>query len=334
VALGLGCFGAASAQSTVSLYGLVDMSAGRFQNAGATKLWKADSGNMTTSFIGFKGSEDLGGGLKANFAIESFLRADSGDSGRFGGDVFWARAANVGLSGGFGAVSLGRVTNQFFVSTLIFNAFGDSFGFSPAIRQILTPRAGMQPFYGDTGWSNAVLYSSPKFGGLSFNLQANLGEGSAGAVGKNIGGNVLYFGGPLSATLAIQQVKNNNGRPFTPVAGFDSQDSVQIGAAYDLGVAKLMGQYSQTKTKATVDTKATYYGLGASIPLAGGKVLAQYSRTKADLGGATDPVNKTLTLGYDYNLSKSTDVYAVLMNDKFTGATTGTTYAAGIRLKF
>lgn len=334
-ALALAGFAAAAhAQSSVQLYGLVDMSAGRFQTAGAEKVWKAESGNLTTSFIGFKGSEDLGGGLKASFTLESFLRSDSGDSGRFNGDVFWARAANVGLAGSFGSMSLGRVTNQFFVSTLIFNAFGDSFGFSPSIRQVLTPRAGMQPFYGDTGWSNAALYSSPKIGGFTFNVQANLGEGAAGAVGKNIGGNVLYFGGPFSATLAMQQVKNNNGRTFTPPAGFDSQDSLQLGAAWDFGAAKLMGQYGQTKTKAALDTKSTYIGLGAAVPVGAGRVLAQYGRSKADLGAATDPVHKTLTVGYDHFLSKQTDLYAVVMNDKFTGASTGTTLAAGIRLRF
>ena len=330
----LGLAATAHAQSSVQLYGLVDMSVGRFQTAGTARTWRAESGNMTTSFIGFKGTEDLGGGLKATFQLESFLRADSGDSGRFNGDVFWARAANVGLAGDFGALTFGRVTNQFFVSTLIFNAFGDSFGFSPSIRQVLTPRAGMQPFYGDTGWSNAALYASPKFGGFSANLQANLGEGAAGAVGKNIGGNVLYFGGPFSATVAVQQVKNNNGRPFTPVAGFDAQDSVQVGAAWDFGAAKLMGQYSQTKTKAAVDTKSTYMGLGASVPLGAGKLLAQYGRSKAELGTGSDPVHKTLTVGYDHYLSKQTDLYAVLMNDKFTGAQTGNTLAAGIRLRF
>lgn len=325
---------AAQAQSSVQLYGLVDMSVGRFETAGTTKAWRAESGNMSTSFIGFKGSEDLGGGLKATFMLESFLRADGGEPGRFNGDVFWARAANVGLAGNFGAFTLGRVTNQFFVSTLIFNAFGDSFGFSPSIRQVLTPRAGMQPFYGDTGWSNAALYASPKFGGFSVNLQANLGEGAAGAVGKNLGGNLLYFGGPFSATVAVQQVKNNNGRTFTPVAGFDAQDSVQLGAAWDFGAAKLMGQYSQTKTKAALDTKSTYLGLGASVPIGTGRLLAQYGRSKAELGTGSDPVHKTLTVGYDHFLSKQTDVYAVVMNDKFTGASTGNTFAAGLRLRF
>ncbi|GAB4552664.1 MAG: porin [Rhizobacter sp.] len=329
---------AALAQSSASVYGLIDMSAGQFQDAGAEKIYKAQSGNMATSFLGFKGTEELGGTIKANFAIETFLRADTGEAGRFGGDVFWARAAWVGLQGEFGATKLGRTTNQFFVSTLIFNAFGDSFGYSPSIRQVLTPSVvhpQMLAFLGDTGWSNSILYSSPSSGGFSFNLQGSLGEGAASARGRNVGVNVLYFGGPFAATVAAQQVKQGISG-FTPAiqsAGFESQDSVQVGASYDLKVVKLFGQYSQVKTKATVETKSTIYGLGVSAPVGPGKVLAQYGNAKAEFP-SSEVVNKTLTVGYDYYLSKSTDIYALVMNDKFTDKATGNTLALGLKLKF
>jgi predicted porin len=320
---------AALAQSNVSIYGLMDMSAGQFQTAGATKLWRADSGNMTTSFIGFKGTEDLGGGLNGVFRIEHFLRADQGAAGRFNGDAFWARNAYVGLQGAFGATLLGRNTTPLFVSTLIFNAIGDSFGFSPSIRQLFTPSTGLA-FFGDTGWNNSILYNSPSLGGVTINLAANLGEGAAGATGKNIGGNVLYFGGPIAATAAFQQVKNG---AFGTPAGWKSQDTFQLGVSYDLNVAKVFGQYGRVKTKATADTQTTLYGIGASVPIGAGKVLAQYGNAKADFG-STDVSNKTLTLGYDHNLSKNTDVYAVLMNDKRTGLNTGNTFAAGVRLRY
>ncbi len=332
IALGLGLASAAEAQSSVSLYGLMDMSAGRFQDAGTQKVWKADSGNMTTSFIGFKGTEDLGGGLKAQFQIEHFLRADVGAAGRFDGDAFWARNAFIGLQGAFGSTSLGRNTTPLFVSTLIFNAVGDSFAFSPSIRQVLTPNTslGMLPFFGDTGWSNSVAYNSPNYGGASFNLLANLGEGAAGATGKNLSGNMLYFGGPIAATAVWQQVKNG---AFGTPAGWRSQDTWQFGGSYDLQVARLFAQYTRVKTKASANTDTRIYGFGATIPVGAGKVLAQYGSARADLG-ATETTNKTLTVGYDYNLSKNTDVYAILMNDKVTAASTGNTIAAGIRLRY
>ncbi len=328
----------AFAQSSVSAYGLIDMSAGQFQNAGAPKLKRADSGNMSTSYIGFKGIEDLGGSVKAKFAIESFLRADTGESGRFGGDTFWARAAWVGLEGDFGSTILGRTTNQFFLSTLIFNAFGDSFGYSPSIRQVLTPTP-VHPqslaFLGDTGWSNSILYTSPSAGGFRFNLQGSLGEGAAGSTGKNVGGNVLYFNGPFGATVAYQRVKQGISG-FTPAiqsAGFEHQDSAQVGVSYDFQVVKFFGQYSQVKTEAAVDTKSKIYGVGASVPVGAGKILAQYGHSTAEFP-TTELKSKTLTVGYDYFLSKNTDVYAVYMNDKFTGLSTGNTLALGLKVKF
>ena len=332
VLAGLGLSAGAQAQSSVSIYGLMDMSAGQFQTAGAAKVWRAQSGNMTTSFLGFKGAEDLGGGVKAVLAFEHFLRLDDGNAGRFNGDAFWARSAYVGLQGSFGTSKLGRNTTPLFVSTLIFNAFGDSFGFSPSIRQLFTPAtgAGMLPFFGDTGWNNSMSYSSPNFNGLSMNLVANLGEGATGATGKNIGANVLYFAGPLAATVAAQQVQNG---AFGVPAGWKSQDTLQLGASYDLTLVKLFGQYTVARTKAALNTETRIYGLGAAVPIGAGKVLLQYGNATAEYG-TTEVVNKTVSLGYDYNLSKNTDVYGVLINDKAAPLDAGNTVAAGVRMRF
>jgi len=327
--------GTAHAQSTVKLYGLLDMSAGTFQNAGGTKLTRAESGNFSTSFIGFSGNEDLGGGLSTLFAIESFLRMDTGQSGRVAvdvsprTDVFWARAANVGLSGSFGTARLGRNTTPLFISTLIFNPFGDSFGFSPSIRQYYTAA-----LLGDSGWSNSLRYDSPKFGGASVTLLGSLGENSSKSVGKNIGGNVLYFGGPFAATFAYQDVKNDLDFRFSTAlpAGFVDQKTWQIGASYDLGMAKLYGQYGDVKTTAAANTEAKISQVGVSAPISVGSFLASYGQAKYT--GATVGTSKTTTIGYDYNLSKRTDVYAVYLNDKFTALTSGNTFALGLRHTF
>jgi predicted porin len=329
-AAAIACLGAVSSAhaQNVQVYGLLDMSAGSFQNAGADKVWRADSGNMTTSFLGFKGTEDLGGGLKAKFAINHFLRLDTGAAGRFNGDAFWARDAYVGLSGAFGTTTLGRNTTPLFVSTLLFNAFGDSFGFSPSIRQLFTPE--LLPFFGDTGWNNSLAYASNESNGWSYNLLANLSEGAPNAPGKNIGVNVLYFNGPLGATAAWQQVKNG---AFGTPPGWSGQTTWQIGVSYDVTVAKLYGQYSQVRTSADIDTKTKLWTVGAAVPLGPGKLLAQYGHARAG-GIAGDPANKTLTLGYDYSVSKNTDLYAVFMNDKVSGLDDGNTLAAGVRMRF
>lgn len=87
---------------------------------------------MTTSQLNFNGSEDLGGGLKAEFALGLFLRADTGEVGRFTGDTFFGRSSYVGLSGSLGTVRLGRQSTGNFLNFLRTNSFGDSPTFGPA----------------------------------------------------------------------------------------------------------------------------------------------------------------------------------------------------------
>ena len=330
------CIAFGAQAQPVQVYGLLDMSAGQFQNAGESKVWRAESGHLSTSYIGFRGTDDLGGGLKAKFAIEHFLRADTGQAGRFNGDAFWARDAYVGLSGAFGTTVLGRNTTPLFVSTVLFNAFGDSFGFSPSVRQVFTPT--LLPFFGDSGWNNSVSYASSDYDGLRYNLIGNLGEGAAGATGKNVGVNLLYFKGPLAATVVWQRVKNGDG--ISPISafttappGFANQDTWQLGASYDLTVIKLYGQYTHVRTRAAQSTSTKVWGIGASVPIGLGDLLVQYGDARASMVGA-EPKNSTLTVGYDYSLSKRTDVYAVFMNDRQTGLNSGNTLAAGMRVRF
>ena len=327
VAAALCCAGAVQAQSSVIAYGLLDMSAGSFEPSGGPRVWRAENGGMTTSFFGVRGNEDLGGGLSARFALNSFLRADTGAAGRFDGDAFWARDAYVGLSGAFGTSLLGRNTTPLFVSTLLFNAFGDSYAFSPSIRQLFTPQ--LLPFYGDTGWNNSLSYSSNERGGISVQLMGNLGEGAPNAAGKNYSWGMRYFNGPLGASFTWQKARNG---VFGVPDGFSAQTTWQLGLSYDLGLAKLFGQYAEVDTNATLDTRSKLWSIGATVPLGGGKVLAQYGRTDTDLAG--EPSVDTLSLGYDYELSKRTDVYGVYMNEKVSALSRGDTLAAGIRLRF
>lgn len=330
--------------SNVKLYGLVDMSVGRFQSLGGPRIYRAESGQMTTSYLGFNGVEDLGGGLQARFALEAFNRTDIGAQGRFTGDSFFARNAFVGLSGAFGTTQIGRNTTPLFVSTLIFNAFGDSFGFSPSIRQYFTAAgipngtavATPNAVIGDTGWNNSLMYSSNRYGGFSFNLLGNAGEGSATAVGRNLSASATYFNGPLGLTVVGQQAKNATSALPT---GFEKQDTYQVGGSYDFRVVKAFAQYGEIRTRSTAalfDAKTRISGLGIAVPVGAGRILGQvgYSKTSS----SASPVNgslRTATVGYDYNLSKSTDIYAVYMNERASYLSpTSNTVAAGIRLRF
>lgn len=317
--------GPASAQ-TVSLYGLVDMSVGSFQAAGESKLKAAENGKMTTSHIGFAGTEDLGGGLKAKFALESFLRADTGKSARFDTDVFWSRKAIVGLeSATLGSLTLGRNTTPLFVSTVSYNAFGDSYGFSPSVRHYF-----VGALYGDSGWSNSALYSSPTWGGFSASALVNAGEGATGATGRNTSASVKYAIAGLSTMLTYQQVKN--GVAVYP-AGFEAQTTTQLNASYDFGVAKLFGQYGQVETDATVDVETRLFQVGASVPVGSGALLLSHGQAREEKGAAT-VTRKTTSFGYDHKLSRRSDVYAVYMNDKKTSLSSGNTFAVGLRHRF
>lgn len=324
------------AQSTVQIYGLLDVSAGQFQSAGGLKLKRLDSGNFSTSHLGFRGTEDLGGGLRAGFTLETFLRLDTGGAGRADIDTFWGRNANVNLTGGFGNVRLGRMGPPMFVSSLQFNPFGDSFGYSPTIRQYYSLPAGT-PLVGDSGWNNAVAYTTPAMGGLSATVMVAAGEGAATSRGKNLGANVTYRDGALGVTAAWQDVKSQGvlGRPISAFPGFSSQTAYQVGGTYDFKVLRLFAQYGRISTDATLDVDTTNVHVGASVPVGTGSLLVAYGTSKVDVAGPTaEKTSKILTAGYDYPLSKRTNIYAIYLSDKFTGLTNGTTYAAGMRHRF
>ncbi|MCM5679156.1 porin [Schlegelella sp. S2-27] len=313
----------AHAQSSAQLYGLMDVFVGSLENSGTRRLSKVDSGGMTTSYIGIKGAEDLGGGLSAQFAIESFLRADTGEAGRFGPDAFWARSAYVGFAGSLGTLRYGRNTNPTFVTTLVFNPFGDSFGFSPAIRNHFGGGTGQVA--GDTGWSNSVAYLSPRFGGLSASLLYSIREAAQGA---NFGGSLTYFAGPLGLAFAAQQVKV----PFA--AG--KETTYQLNGSYDFGIAKAYGQYTQVKEDDTGSTvpKNQLYQLGASAPVGAGSVLASWGHANSEPTAGDDIKRNTASLGYDHFLSKRTDLYAIYMHDRVKGEDAGNSFAVGIRHRY
>lgn len=335
IALGaaLLCAAGAHAQSSVQLTGLVDVFAGSMKMAGdASSKSVVDSGGLTTSWFGMKGTEDLGGGLKAHFNLTSFIKVDTGTQGRFTGDTFFSRDANVSLSGGFGSVLLGRWMAPNFLPSVVGNPLGDSFTFSPLILHKDVPLfngtgwRSMTP--ADTGWSNQIVYSTPDIGGFKANLQYQFGE-QAGKSGKNnVGVNFFYFGGPLTLTGFYENADINN--PVNTLLANNQKYWMLLGA-YDFGVVKPFVSYGQAKADNNPN-KAKTVQLGASVPVGpAGKVLVEWVKT--DLS-QTNVNRKTYTVGYDHFLSKRTDVYAMYMNDKITSQTNGNSFGVGIRHRF
>lgn len=306
----------AQAQSSVNVYGLMDLSVGSTKAPGGTATTAVDSGKLTTSYYGFGGREDLGGGLAATFRIEGFLRAASGDAGRFTGDPQFSRTASVGLSSArLGSLTLGRNTTALFVSTLGFNAFGDSFGYSPSIRHYFTSGAAT----GDSGWSDTIAYNSPTWGGFKTGAMVTSKTGNGGNWSVNLG----YGAGPLAVSLVHQQVKKDG------AAAVADTDTTQLGASYDFGVAKAFLQLGQVDNTTTGNDYAIS-GAGARVPLGAGAVVAQYGQITPQTGADRN----TLSVGYLHNLSKRTELYAVAMHDKIDGLSSGGGYSLGIRHRF
>jgi predicted porin len=336
-----GCLaiGAASAQaqSTVQLVGLVDTYVGSMKMAGdAVRKSTVGSGGMTTSWWGMTGSEDLGGGMKAGFFLTSFFRADTGEYGRFANDNPFSRDANVSLSGGYGTLTLGRSKAPNFLPTVIFNPLGDSYTFSPLVLHssvgLFNGTGWKATVPADTGWSNQITYSTPTFGGLKANLHYQFGEQAAAAdqAKHNVGLNVFYASGPVGLTAYWERDEINNPASSNLPIATGTQQNWMVGGTYDAGVVKAFATVGKSfNTVDSVNKQTT--SLGISAPMGGGKLLAAVAHTEDDVAAKS---RTTMTVGYDYNLSKRTDVYAMLMQDKITTFETGNSFGLGVRHRF
>ncbi|MEY4767089.1 MAG: hypothetical protein RI907_3762 [Pseudomonadota bacterium] len=331
---------AAAAQADVKLYGTLDYAVGSFEMAHtkntSTRKTAVESGGMMTSYVGISGSEDLGGGLKAEFALESFLAGDTGATVKnlngvnSGGNGFWGRASNIALSGGFGKVAVGQYDNPLFTSGYTYNPFGSSMTVSPTMLHTYMG-GGAKTYAFDTGWVNSLTYESPIMTGLQGFLQYAPKETTATGTSNSYTAAAQYNAGPLSAMLTYAKV----GRAGAATAYTADQKVTDLGVSYDFGAAKAFGQFTTIKDK-TADDKATNYQVGVSVPVnAKATVMASYGAQKyTPSGNGAKITDKILSVGYDYALSKRTDVYGVFMTNSQTNKDSGQTLAVGVKHNF
>jgi predicted porin len=348
----LALVGAAQAQSSVKLYGYLEADFGSYKPVGGKSVTKVQSGDMMTSFIGFSGVEDLGGGLKAEFMLESFVGNDTGAYIQNQAGQFWSRASWVGLSGGFGKVILGQYDNALFTSGLLYNPFGSSMTFSPTMRHFYdlgsTTRSTPGTYalsQGDTGWVNSITYETPVFGGFAASLQFSPKEGTNTPTDKYSNSYTVsasYNNGPLSA-MAVY-VDGGKSPKVAPTASASPYimpfRAANVGASYDFGMVKAFGQYTQFKYYSDNlfggdVNKAKVWQLGVSAPVtASGTVMASYGQSKYQVVGDDDSTSKILSLGYDHALSKRTSVFAAYSNEKLTDEKSGRALAVGVKHSF
>ncbi|QRM20645.1 porin [Dechloromonas sp. TW-R-39-2] len=331
---------AAFAQTNVTIYGSVD--------AGYSYRWDAenrsvgnhtrstiDTGNSAGNRLGFKGTEDLGNGLKAVFLLEQGFNFDQGTMGQ--GGAMFGRQAYVGLAGGFGTAVAGRLyTPHFsFVSSLdpfaagtvgqYRNVYGAGDTGSVAANLIDSVRV-----------DNAVAYISPNFGGFDVTVAYSNAAGSLGTAAaantenasENAKNNTVYAvfakyaAGPVVAGLNYHRIAVGSAVPT-----IKTSDTIDLGASFDAKVVKIAALYTNTVVDyvaAQSDVKLNNYMLGLTAPIGKAAIKASviYSDGNKQAGGDATQY----AVGFDYNLSKRTNFYTAysLIDANSTRGTKGT----------
>lgn len=375
----LGAFAGSAIAADVTLYGIVDMGLNYshvdMDQNGVKDVdsFSMESGQQSGSRWGLKGTEDLGNGLTVGFILEDGFAADTGAEA---GQMF-DRESSLFIEGGFGKLAFGRMgsINQGVSSWGLggnLSAFGTSFGDYVAQTGNFASTQGK--------WDNMISYKTPTFAGFTVYAQYSMGK-TTDSKGDAIDGAVenessadryyaigaTYANGPFLGYLAVDSV---NYKSWNGTSATDTDDSltVTLGGNYDFEVAKvyLGAQYFDEVTvsslggiagnieydgldASTAKVKGFGIGLSASAPLAGGTGMfgvAYVDAEQADsvTSGDFDFTRWIVSAGYDYSLSKRTNVYAVAsyMDDEIEGKGTNTTdwnpsaytFMVGMRHKF
>ncbi len=310
----LAASGAAMAQSSVTLFGVIDTGVTHGSGDKANKTSLSNS-NHTASRLGFRGVEDLGGGLKAGFHLEMGLNNDDGSGvatntnnqttgGTTGGGLTFNRRSTVSLMGNFGEVRLGRDFTPQFWNTATFDPFGYN-GVGNVVFNAVTGRTLAGPTA--VRASNSIAYHAPAnlggfYGTAMYHMGENVKDGAATEKsGDGMGFRVGYAAGPIDAAVAYTETKITNNEKIK---------SFNLGGSYDLGMAKLMALYSQDKNSLAGRADGEGFLIGGLVPVGAGQVRLAYSTYKNDNAIGADPKVNKYSLGYVHNLSKRTALYA------------------------
>lgn len=306
--------GAAFAQSNVQVYGVADFGLavnGSALNGTTTgQNTRFDSGIASGSRLGFKGTEDLGNGLKALFNFEMGLTLDDGASAQ--GRTF-GRQSYVGLTGGFGTVIGGRIYTPHYTLMAQIDPFG--VGTAGRANNLFASSSIAAGLYDPIRVNNTVAYVSPSFSGLS--VTAAYGTNSLDnqeAAANNSKQNRLfaiaptYTNGPLTVGLNYHQVKLDGNALLNNDTG--KLSSYTLAGKYDFGMLALSGAYGSNKVDdgGADRDKVRNWLIGVSAPIGAKVVLkASYNNLKDKINDNADA--KQFAIGADYLLSKRTKLY-------------------------
>ena len=295
---------AAMAQSSVNIYGRFNVTAEAQNNNGVkTKVLQNNS-----SRIGFKGTEDLGGGLKAGFILEHGFNADTGQPS----GAFWGRQSEVNLSGGFGTVRLGTFTSEAYFAT------SDYIGMHN--HETGTSSDALYAYIGRN--TNKVAYRTPEFvKGLTLEGAVSANESSS-ARARSYDFAANYQVGALHLGLGYEK--------------FGTAKQMAASALYEMG-SFVVGGMVQRDTNAYGNGNRTNFRLTGAYMMGTSEFHLNVGKA-GDYSKQSQSGAKQYTLGYNYNLSKRTKVYGFYTKvdaERFTGyASDFSSLAAGIRHNF
>jgi len=364
--------GNALAQSSVTLFGVIDNSISSYKNQAKDVFGNTVTTSQTalansaysSSRLGFRGTEDLGGGLAASFWLEAGVNTDDGSGTGTNGSLSFNRRSTVSLSGFFGEIRLGRDYTPTYWNDNLFDPFGVN---GVGTNLVSTASGQTSPGSVRSGWTNGQYsrasnsigyFLPPSLGGFygqamfAFNEQVSYNPGGltppgAAAIvndptlavadnaraGRYVGGRIGYANGPLD--VALSYGKSTVGSNYY-LGTTTTIDIWNLGGSYDFGVAKLFAEYSHNKMNTTLavnafnpfgTTKPGFNGglIGVTVPVGAGLIRASYSavkynNTNVNLVGTTanffgfnsQPKADKFALGYVYNFSKRTAVYATV----------------------
>jgi predicted porin len=301
------------AQSSVTIYGTVDAGFVAERGGKTGNLSKVSSGVASASRLGFKGTEDLGGGLSAVFVLEGGIKADTGESDVAGSIA--NRQSFVGLSSKeAGTITLGRQYTPWYNAL---SQVGDPFGAGLAgSAKNMFPANGI-----NVRNSNAVVYKTPDYSGVSAEVFYGFGEQQQSSTQRQLGVSLNYQNADLQARLAYNN-RNNDSVTGTTLTEREIGHNTLLAVNYDFKVVKAYFMFGSNKglNSATLPNATAYttvavpastdsrnYLLGASAPVgAAGTVIASVIKTD------DREFNRDATqwaLGYSHALSKRTSAY-------------------------
>ena len=347
----LGAFAGSALAADVQLYGLVDTGV-RYLHSDldvddpaydAKDTFSMESGMQSGSRWGIKGVEDLGNGLTVGFVLEDGFNSDNGAEK----DQMFDRESSLFIQGGFGKFAMGRIGSinggtSSWAKHGVMSAFGTSWGSYAAQADTVFGGAGK--------WDNMIAYETPDFAGFKVFAQYGMGSNDNENESRSDRYYALgasYANGPLNLYLAVDSVNYqsaNDKGALDNASDIEDSLTVRFGGNYDFEVLKLFGgvayfdeaklstfsgaasdlanHYVEDLSK-NIKVKGWSIGLSTSIPVAGGSVLFGASYMDAESSDSMDDLyageyanidlNRWIvSAGYDYPLSKRTDVYGVV----------------------